>query len=169
MYLKNAISILEEDVKFLEWKKEHKDAFLSYGFLMIDPNVSAEWQIGYYDKKIDKVATFILQNKKVVEVKVDAVFKEPGKEILPLDRKTLKLNIEEIIEKLDAFQEKEYPKEKTLKTMVIVQNLQEFGNVWNITHVTNSYKALNVKLKCEDGSILKHKLSSFMDFTEKPK
>ena len=49
----------------------------------------------------------------------------------------------------------------------ILQNLGEFGNIWNITYVTHSFKTLNIKINAENGKILHHSLDSLMDFVKK--
>ena len=53
------------------------------------------------------------------------------------------------------------------KTIVILQNLSEFGNIWNITYVTHSFKTLNMKINAENGKILHHDIVSLMDFVKK--
>ena len=69
-------------------------------------------------------------------------------------------------QKPEEFQKKKYPKELVSKTITILQNLEQFGTVWNITFVMHSFRTLNMKINPESGEILHHNLESLMDFVK---
>ena len=92
------------------------------------------------------------------------IFKKPDMDVREIDLDKVKLTFAEIIDKASGFQKEKYPKEETDKIIAILQNLEEFGNVWNITVITNSFKTLNMKVSAEDGRVLEHKLSSIFEF-----
>ncbi len=99
--------------------------------------------------------------------KEEEVFKKPDMEVKPIDMEKAKLKFNEIIAKAEKFKKEEYPKEAISKTIAILQNLQDFGTVWNITFVTDSFKTLNMKINPENGEIMHCNLDSLMSFVKK--
>jgi len=160
MELKKALSKLEESFEFKEWREKNKDDYFSYAFYELNID---EWQIGYYNKKEDNITTFII-NKGVKIMPHEEVFKKPDTKVNEIDLNKVKLTFAKIIDKASKFQKKKYSKEEASKIIVILQNLEGFGNVWNITFVTKAFNTLNMKLSVENGKVLEHKLSSVFDF-----
>lgn len=160
MELKKALSNLEESFEFKEWREKNKDGYFSYAFYELNID---KWQIGYYDKKEDNITTFIINNG-VKIMPHEEVFKKPDTKVNEIDLNKVKLTFAKIIDKASKFQKKKYPKEEASKIIVILQNLEGFGNVWNITFVTKAFNTLNMKLSVENGKVLDHKLSSVFDF-----
>lgn len=161
MEIKQALEKLQESNEFKKWRDENKEDFMSYAFCQIDKDEGA-WQIGYHNKTEDKITTFIVDN----EIKIIAdqeIFKKPEAVVNKLDLDKVKLSFSEIMEKVSDFQKKEYSKEIVKQKIVILQNLEKFGNVWNITLITMAFNMLNMKLSAEDGKILHHKISSILD------
>ena len=81
-----------------------------------------------------------------------------------IDLNKVKLSFAEIIDLASEFQKEKYPKEESNKIIAILQNLEKFGNVWNLTFITESFKTLNIKVNTENGKIVEHKLSSIFEF-----
>jgi len=161
MEIKEALKRLEESKEFKEWKEKNKEDYFSYAFCEINEQ-GGVWQMGYYNKKEDKITTFIVDE----EIKVmpqQEVFKKPDMKVNKVELGKVKLSFAEIIDKASEFQKKEYPKEETNKTIAILQNLEKLGTVWNITFITRSFNTLNVKVSSENGKVLEHKLSSIFD------
>ena len=161
MEIKEALKKLEESSEFKEWKENNEDDYFSYAFCELNGHGGA-WQMGYYNKNEDKITTFIVDE----EIKVmpqQEVFKKPEMKVNKVELEKVKLSFAEIMDKASEFQKKEYPKEDVNKTIAILQNLEEFGDVWNITFITRSFNTLNVKVNAEDGKVLEHKLSSIFD------
>ncbi|MFA5141389.1 MAG: hypothetical protein WC471_00265 [Candidatus Woesearchaeota archaeon] len=167
MSFKEAWNILQEDSSYLRWKKENPHAILSYAFITIQKELSNDWQIGYYDEKADRMITFSIVDTKVVDKRVDEVFKEPGSKMFAIDMSKVKLGAAEILKKIDAFITKEYPNEIPSKKIIILQNLKDHGLIWNITIISLTMNSLNIKISAETGEIKAHKLVSLMDYKSK--
>ena len=162
MYFHNALETLEKQKKFKDWKKKNKSSYLSYGFFAVDPQMPTDWQLGYYDNKKDTITTFAMSQGKLVDHREDKVLKKKGAEVLPIDIKKVKLNVEQVLELVNKFQKKEYPKESSIKTIIIIQKLPKVGNVWNITLVTAGFNTLNIKIDASNGKIKEHSLASLI-------
>ena len=162
MEFKKALSKLEESSEFKKWREKNKDDYFSYAFCELS-DAGGEWQIGYYNKKNDKITTFVI-NEKIEIMPQEEVFKKPDMKVNKIDLNKVKLTFAEIVDKAIEFQKENYPKEVVDKTIAILQNLEEFGNVWNITFITRSFNTLNIKMNAGNSKVLKHKLSSIFEF-----
>jgi flagellin-specific chaperone FliS len=167
MELGQAIKKLNESKEFKEWTKKNKDTFLSYAFKMLEDNKNVPWQLGFYHKATDKIITFIVDRGSIQMQKEEEVFKKPDMEVRKLEIEKVKLPFEEILKKSKKFQNNKYPKELISRTIAILQNIEEYDTVWNITYVMHSFKTLNMKVNPENGKILYHSLESLMDFIKK--
>lgn len=167
MELNQAIKKLKESKEFKEWSRKNKDAFFSYAFKMLEDNKKVPWQLGFYHKATDKIITFIV-DEGLIEIKEEEeVFKKPDTVVKQIDAEKIKISFKEILKKTEKFKKKEYPKELVSRTIAILQNLSEYGLVWNITYVMHSFKTLNIKVNSENGKIMHHSLDSLMDFVQK--
>ena len=66
----------------------------------------------------------------------------------------------------DKLKREKYKNETLTKKIIILQNLKEFGHIWNLTFLTSSFKTLNIKIDANSGKILKKKLASLITFTK---
>ena len=165
MDVKEAIATLEKSSEFLDWKKTHEHCYLVHCFLMLDIGTEldeAEWQIGYYDKDIDKVTTFVI-GKKITKNPESEAFKEEHKTINELKKQDIQQRADKILYKLQEFIEEKYPNQPIAKRILLLQNLDEYGPVWNITIVTSSFNTLSVKIDPKTADIIEHHLSSLFD------
>lgn len=167
MELKRALERLNKSKEYKDSIKENKDIFFSYALMTIENNETPPWQLGFYDKAADKITTFVIGKNEIAVQKEDEVFKKPGMEVKPIDIEKAKLKFNEIIKKAEKFKKEEYPKETISKTIAILQNLQGFGTIWNITFMTDSFKTLNLKINAENSEVVHHNLESIMDFVKK--
>lgn len=166
--LKKALKQLGSDPEFKEWKEENKDCYFSYAFNIIKGKDQLEdWQLGYYDKKKDKVTTFIIKEDDIEIRPEEDIFKKEETEVKEIDLKEAKLNIGDVLKKAEEFQKKQYPKELPAKVILILQNLPGLGNLWNITYVTQAFNTLNIKISSKTGKVLKHELTPLVDFRAK--
>jgi len=167
MDLKPALKKLKQSREFKDLSKKNKDICFSYALIMLENNKSIPWQFGFYHKSTDKMITFIVDKDEIKIEKEEEIFKKPGMEVKPLDIEKAKIPYNEILKKAEEFKKNKYPKELVSKTIAILQNLEQYGNIWNITYVTHSFKTLNMKINAENGEIIDHNLQSLMDFVEK--
>ena len=126
-----------------------------------------EWQFGFYDSNNDKITTFIIVKDDVKMRPEEDVFKKEETKINAVELNHVNTSFDTAIEKASEFQQKNFPKDLSIKTIAILQNMPELGNIWNITYVTQSFNTLNMKIDASNGKILEHNLSSIFDFRQK--
>ena len=161
MTFSSELKRLLDSEEFKEWQKNNKDSYLTYGFIMISPEVKKEWQIGFYNPKRDTISTFTLGNEVIKNPEAE-VFKDE-KKVIELDVEKIKITLNKALILAEELQVKKYPQHKALKTMVIIQNLG-IGQVWNITYITNTFKTLNIKIDSASGKAVKHDLIELFKF-----
>jgi len=161
MKFKEKLSELEKSVEFKNWKKEHSSSYLTYGFMMISPDVKKEWQIGYYNPDLDKITTFAVSDK-ITRNPDSEIFKDK-KKVQELEKDKVKISLDSALEKADKVQREKYAVHTPLKKIAILQKLN-IGQVWNITYITKTFKTLNIKVSSEDGEVLKYDLIELFKF-----
>ena len=163
MDLKLALKRLEESKDFKDWHKNNKNTFFSYAF-KIPQEMPDQWQIGFYNKNKDKITTFVINDSSISIRPEEEIFKKEETKINEIELKKVKLTFDDAINKADEFQSKSYPKDKSIKTIAILQNIDKYGTIWNITYVTESFKTLNMKIDASNGKVLEHNISSVFSF-----
>ena len=163
MELKQALRKLEQSKDFRDWHKKNKNTFLSYAF-SIPQEMPDEWQLGFYSSEKDKITTFVINGSSISIRPEEEIFKKEETKINKIELEKVKLTFSDAIIKSDEFQSKSYPKDKSVKTIAILQNMASYGNIWNITYVTESFNTLNMKIDASNGKILEHNISSVFSF-----
>jgi len=167
MELKAALNKLKKNPEFKEWKKNKKNNYFSYAFKIVEKNKQTDWQIGYYDPKTDKITTFIVEKADIKITPEEDIFKKESMKVNEINLKNVKLSLKQILDCCEKFKKKSYPKEDAIKKIAILQNLEEFGDIWNITYINQNFNTLNMKLKSNNGKIIEHKLTNLFDFKQK--
>ena len=167
MELKQAFEKVSKNKEYKDLIKENKNIFFSYSLVTIENNEISPWQLGFYNKSVDKITTFVIGKDEIAVQKEEEVFKKPGMEVKPIEMEKAKLKFSEITAKAEKFKKEEYPKEAISKTIAILQNIEDYGTIWNITFVTDSFKTLNMKINPQNGEIMHHNLDSLMSFVKK--
>ena len=162
MDFKTSLKKLKESSEFKKWISKNKKSYLTYAFTMIENSEKSEWQIGYYDKKLDKVTVFNINNNVEINPEQD-IFKKPGESIKKINIKDVKFGLDDVLKKANDIKEKKYPKEIVTKTIAILQNIK-LGQLWNITFITTSFSTINIKIDAKTGKIIKHELISLFQF-----
>ncbi len=163
MDLKPALKRLKESKDYKDWHKNNRDTYFSYAF-KIPQEMPDEWQLGFYDRKKDRVTTFVISGSAISIRAEEEIFKKEDAKINEIGLEMVSLTFEEAIRKSSEFQSKSYPKDKSIKTIAILQNISSYGNVWNITFITESFNTLNMKIDASNGKVLEHNLSSVFSF-----
>ena len=164
MDLKPALKKLEESTVFKMWHKKNKNTYLSYAFKIPQEMGSNDWQLGFYDNKKDKITTFVIAGDSIKIRPEEEIFKKEGMKVNEIQLDKVKLTFDNAIGKADEFQQKNFPKDKSIKTIAILQNSQELGNIWNITYITEAFNTLNMKIDASNSKVLEHNLSSILSF-----
>ena len=163
MDLKPALKLLEESKDYKDWHKKNKNTSFSYAF-RIPQEMPDEWQLGFYDKKKDKITTFVVNGSAISMRAEEEIFKREETKISGIEIEKVNITFEGAIGKASEFQSKNYPKDKSVKTIAILQNISSYGNIWNITYITGSFNTLNMKIDASNGRVLEHSLSSVLSF-----
>jgi hypothetical protein len=168
MDFNEAIDTIEDSSDFKSFIKKDPSYFLVHVFTTKDSDNfdDGTWQIGYYSKETDKIVVFENNN--------DAIIVHPPAEALKKEEYIQKLNLEKLkVSKEEAVKicnetvKEHYPKELFSKAICLLQNLPEFGNVWNITIVTLALSVINIKIDAISGSVVKHEKQNLMNWNSK--
>ncbi|MDP3765492.1 MAG: hypothetical protein Q8R04_03185 [Nanoarchaeota archaeon] len=164
MDLKIALKRLEENSEFKKWYRKNKNTYLSYAFKIPQEMSSDDWQFGFYNKKKDRITTFVVSGGNVNIRPEEEIFKKEKAKVNEIQLDKVKLTFDNAMAKANEFQEKNFPKDKSIKTIAILQNISEFGNIWNVTYVTEAFNTLNMKINAANGKIIEHNISSVFSF-----
>ncbi|MBI2658606.1 hypothetical protein HYX05_00705 [Candidatus Woesearchaeota archaeon] len=164
MDLKPSLKKLQESMDFKVWRRKNNNTYFSYAFKIPQEMGSNDWQFGFYNSKKDRITTFIITGNNIKIRPEEEIFKKEGMKVNEIQLGKVKLTFDSAIGKADEFQQKNFPKDKSIKTIAILQNSQEFGNVWNITYITEAFNTLNMKIDASNGKMLEHNLSSILSF-----
>ncbi|MBI2134922.1 hypothetical protein HYU09_02950 [Candidatus Woesearchaeota archaeon] len=166
MELKEALGKLEKSKELMAWKQKNPGTFFSYALKIIEENKEEPWSLGFYNKSTDKVVTFVVGSDIEVQEE-EEIFKKPETVIKPIETEKAKISFSGILEKAREFTDKTYPNELISKTIAVIQNLEKYGTVWNITYITHSFNTINIKASPEDGKILYNNIESIMGMIKK--
>jgi hypothetical protein len=167
MDLEIALDTLRKSQVFKEFIRKNEKSFFSYALKIIEDNSESSWQLGYYLDDNDKMASFIVDEASVEAQKEDDIFKKPDIKIKPVFEDKVTLKFKNILEIAKKFLSEKYPSEIPSKTICILQNLEMYDTVWNITFVTKSFNTINFKINPDTGKIEHHQLESIMGMIKK--
>ena len=150
---------------FRSFIKQHPHYYLVHVFTTVDSEVvdNALWQIGYYSKDTDRIVVFEGNNGLVFIHPPAEAFKKEAY-IQKLNIKELSVSREEAMKKCNEVIKEHYPREIFSKSICLLQNLPEFGQIWNITIVTLALGVINIKIDASNGEILKHTKENLMNW-----
>ena len=167
MDFKQALKNLEQSKNFRTWHNKNKSTYFSFAFKIPEETGANDWQLGFYNSKSDKVTTFVIADGKISIRAEEEVFKREETKVCEIEINKINLTFDNAIAKANEFQSKNFPKDKSIKTIVILQNIPNFGNMWNITYVTESFNTLNMKIDASNGKIVEHNFASVFSFRQK--
>ena len=162
MEVKQALSHLEKNSLFKSWRKKNTKNFFSYAFKLLMEEKDDDWQIGFYSKSKDTITTFVIESGKVRIREDEQVFKKEDSSVAAIELDKAKMDFKTIMESAENYEHKNYPKERNLKVIAILQNIPKYGTIWNITFVTETFNTLNIKLEASTGKVLESKLESIL-------
>jgi len=154
---------LHASKEYKSWKEEHEGFYLAHAFVMQDEANIGVMQIGYYNPKKDRMATFIISPDKIAIVPDQEVMKAEQC-ISELDVEKIKLTVEEAISTAKKCIEENYAKEMILKSFFIIQEIEEIP-LFNITYLTQGFKTINIKINASNGVIVKHSSGVIAQFS----
>ncbi|MBS3131809.1 hypothetical protein J4212_05225 [Candidatus Woesearchaeota archaeon] len=166
MEIKEAITTLEANPPFIEWRSGNPHHYFSYAMKISDLNADEGWQIGFYSKESGKITSFRMSKDRIELMPEEEVFKEHDRHIEGIETESLKVDYGEAVSKAKDFIKKTYPHDSEQKTIAILQNIEKLGLVWNFTFVTHSFKTINIKVDASSGEIKDHKIDSIFSFRQ---
>ncbi len=163
-----SIGHLMQSSEYKTWKEHNKHAYLVHAVVIEDEANKDTWNIGFFDEKADKITTFIVRNSHVEGMpETESAFKEEGKKISELEIDKVNVDFDKAQKIADEIQNKNYARSKPFKKVFILQNLDKFGNIWNITFITIDFKTINIKINAEDGEVVEHKIVNIIQSMQK--
>jgi hypothetical protein len=166
MDLKPALKKLENEEQFLKWKEKNMHTYFSYA-LRIPQEADDGWHMGFYCKDKDKITTFVMKHEGIEVRQEEDIFKQDERQVGSIILDNVKLSFEDVLGKAIEFQQKNFPKDRSVKTIAILQSLPGLGDIWNMTFVTEAFNTLNMKISPSNGKVLDHKMSSIFSFRQK--
>lgn len=163
MDLHKTILQLHKSKEYKDWKANHTGFYLAHAFVMLDEPNKNEMQIGYYNDKTDRMATFIISPDKIHVIPDQEVMKAEQR-ISELDLNKIKMTIEEALSVAKKCLDDHYKKEPIMKSFFIIQELEGMP-MFNITYLTTGFKAINIKISSIDGKIIKHSAGVIAQFS----
>lgn len=159
----------KEALDFLKKSKEFdisNELYLAHGFTTLNNKFefAEPWHIGYYDEKTDKILTFSVTEHVIEKMDEQEIFKRPETKVLELKPDKVNIDFDKAIETLKQFQQEKFKSEIPNKTIVLLQNDQDSGIIWNFTIISQAMKTLNVKISAQDAKILDRKLTSLFEY-----
>jgi hypothetical protein len=168
MDFKHIVERIEHSEDYKDFIKNNPEYYLVHVFSVIDSEHDDMWQIGYYSKETDKIIVF--------EYDLETIKVHPPAEALKKDEYIQPLDIDILaVTKSDAditckgLIKEHYPRELPSKSIMLLQNLPEFGQVWNVTMVTLTFSIINAKIDAITGNVLKHHKENLMNWRGNPK
>ena len=158
----DAIKKLDDSEDIKRWKDDHPDMYLVHGFTMLgnykeDP---INWQIGYYNKKDDKITPIEIG----IGINIGApqqAFKK-NDTIEELDLSNVKITLRQALDETEKIRLEKYTNETPMKIFAVIQNLGKEGQVWNMTTATKTMNTINAKIDAKTGKVRSIKTENFI-------
>jgi len=165
MDFNTALEKLEQSDVYLNWHEHHSEAYLTHFFAEISTELKlGSWQIGYYEEDNDRLSTFLVDGVIELEPQADVFKKE--KTIHVLEVSDVKVTAENAIDSVLVLQKKKYPQHLVVKGFLILQYLDD-NPLWNVTLLTRTFGALNVKIHAGSGKIVRDEVITLFDMRAK--
>lgn len=139
---------------FKDWEQNNKNYYLS-SYVLINEIP----QFDFYNPKIDKITSFIL-NKTVEITKDQNIFKKSKDKIQKLNLEKIKITLKKAFNIINSL--KKYKNIKFTKKIVILQNIKI--PLWNISLITSNFNILNIKINAVNGNIISENYESLLNF-----
>ena len=66
--------------------------------------------------------------------------------------------------KTDEIVKNNYPSQMLLKAIVLLQNIPDFGLIWNMTVITHTFNVINIKINAETSQVIRHSMESLLQW-----
>ena len=148
--------------EFNDYSKQSPKSYLVH-FLNMSEKPDT-WFVGYFEPQKESMTSFVVDNDSIALQKEGEVFRETKEKISQLSLDDVKKDFEEAKMSAEKFRLQKYPKELPLQTIYVLQNLKDFGQVWNVTVFSRTFKTVNMKFDAKTGEIKKHDVAKLFEF-----
>lgn len=156
MEVPDYVATAESEQNLLLWKQQHPHAFLSY--FLID---GGKEQVGFYHEASDKVFSVAMDEEQhVLQAWEDDVFRDPEKKVHLLQLDTVTFPLAQLKEKAERFFSEKYAAIPFSKILYLLETIEGFGTVWNITFVTRTTTFVILKIHPQTGEIIEERKES---------
>lgn len=166
MYLETTHSEVYQNLTwsktFQSWKKSNSGSYLSHFYCQLDTSFKqiSPWEIGFYNKKHDKITIFTV-NKEIGLKPEEEVFKKQGA-VEKLDLGRVKIDSQQALRIFQQTKQEHYSQEILLNGFLILQKFQN-KTLWNISFATKSLNILNIKIDAFNKKAISHQLINFIE------
>lgn len=161
MDIKEAFGKLENDPEFKEWQNSNKKSYLVHFFKIADEQNKDIMQIGYYNPD-DTITTFVVEKEDIKIIPEQEVFKKTKQKIKKLDINEIKIGFDKSLEIAEDFQKNNSKENEPAKIMVVIQNISGKA-VYNVSYITKTCNALNMKIDASSGKLMSHELINLVN------
>lgn len=146
---------------YKEWWVGHEAFYLAHFFAELDQQLRPlNWEVGFYSPEQDVIVTFTVNVSILLKPEAQVFHEHETVERLSLS--DIHLSSADALYKARELQMKQYPQHPPARGIIILQHIP-VGVVWNITFITQSFAALNIKVDAGSGEINHHNLITFFD------
>ncbi len=165
MDVKETIKKAESSPEFREFIQKNPDHYLVHAFSINDAQGFKGWEFGYYSKSSDKIAIFEFDDDKVTMHPESEVFKPEEKHVKALQLDKVNISYDDAMKIVESTLKENY-REPLIRAIVLLQNIDEFSQIWNTTIITMAFNVINVKLDADSGKVLKHSKESLIGWNK---
>jgi len=122
-----------------------------------------EVHAGYFNKDSGKIFSFKLFNEDIEKIEEQEVFKKEGELIEEIKLDDVKISLTDALDILNKEIKTNYPNTIPIRTIIVLQKINPFGLVWNITVMRTDFKALNIKIDVDSGELVNSTCESLLD------
>jgi hypothetical protein len=162
-----AMRRIEKSAAFKQLRSERPQAYLAHAFITRSAEGCGTWQVGFYDREQDRIIVAEVNGEAVALHPPEEVYKEPGRTILPLKEEDVTVPVADAVATMDARMREAYTGELSNKDIILLQNLPEWGAIWNITALTTAFHVINFKIDAKTGKILSESRESLTTIGKK--
>jgi len=154
--------------QYKEFIEQHEKHMLVNAFILYSDQYDATWQFGFYAEDTDLITAFVIRGNQddgfeIEQQKADEVTKEPSAKLLPLNLDVVQKTSEQALEIAITFIEVEYNAGAAQSKILLLQNMAELGEVWNVTIISKTFDVMNVKVNAKNGEVVSHSQHSLLD------
>lgn len=154
--------LVEDSDVFRNWHKKHTNSYLCAFFRNIGNTDNIEWQVHYYWPENDTITVFSVGAEIKIIEEDSLILKKDNDRVEELKLDNVNVDLFRALEIADNYRKENYPKEETVKRLVILQKLKRI--VWNITCMTLSVNLLNVKVDAESGEVIEESMGPLLKY-----